>query len=390
MNILIYLYRYPGFGGIEKVSTLLTTGFIEASHNVKIVSFVQESFESIDSVGSQVELYSLPNSVVDSNENLIFLKRLIQDLNIDIFIYQHSYAQDYKLLKCVKCSSLCKVIVVEHNTPDAQLLLYKSYVQVLQLKMGFIAFFKMVFKPLFLFKRFLEERIRQRFLYRNCDRYVLLSSNYLSVLKKISGYSCLCKVVSINNPVPQVSVPTLISKQKHILYVGRIDKEHKRVDRLVRIYELVANRYDDWSLLIVGDGKHRKDLQDYVVNKQIPRVFFEGYKTDVHSYYERASIFCLTSNIEGWPMVLNEAMSYGVVPISFDSFISIYDIIDNEINGFIVESFDEDKYTQVLCELIENNKLLSQMSKAAIEKSKKFSMENIVNEWNAVFKELSK
>ena len=61
---------------------------------------------------------------------------------------------------------------------------------------------------------------------------------------------------------------------------------------------------------------------------------------------KRAPILCMTSNYEGFPMVLVEAMQYGCVPFAFDSFPSLYDIINDGINGVIVPAFDEDSYAK--------------------------------------------
>ena len=59
-------------------------------------------------------------------------------------------------------------------------------------------------------------------------------------------------------------------------------------------------------------------------------------------------IFCMTSNYEGFPMVLLEAMQFGCVPIAFKSFESLDDIIINHNNGYQITPFDIYEYINSL------------------------------------------
>lgn len=176
-------------------------------------------------------------------------------------------------------------------------------------------------------------------------------------------------------------------KETRVLFVGRLMINPKGVDRLLRIWKKIENLHPEWLLDIVGDGADRDALETMADELELKRVEFHGYKNPGH-YYERASIFCMTSTYEGFGMVLTESMQHGCVPMAFNSYSSAKDIIDDGISGFLIPPFDEDEYSNRLNLLIEDTRLREKMSEAAIEKSKKFSKENIVKKWISLFDSL--
>lgn len=93
--------------------------------------------------------------------------------------------------------------------------------------------------------------------------------------------------------------------------------------------------FNEWHLYIVGDGKDKSFYLDFTRNNNIPNVHFEGRRYPI-PYYKRASIFAMTSAFEGFPMSIIEAQQNGVVTIVMDSFLSVHDIIDNDVNGVLI------------------------------------------------------
>ncbi len=75
----------------------------------------------------------------------------------------------------------------------------------------------------------------------------------------------------------------------------------------------------------------------------IPNIRFVGYQ-DPLPYQLESSISCMTSLYEGWGMVLTEAMQCGAVPIAFNSFASVTDVIDHGRNGILVKPFSIKQY----------------------------------------------
>ena len=119
------------------------------------------------------------------------------------------------------------------------------------------------------------------------------------------------------------------------------------------------------------------------------RVFFEGFVSPI-PYYKRASVLILTSEYEGFPLVLAECMSFGVVPVVYGSYPAVYDIIDNEKNGMICyksnDSFPHDDMSTIVQKVIDDKDLRKKMSQTAIETSKSYDITEIYGKWIKLFK----
>ena len=89
----------------------------------------------------------------------------------------------------------------------------------------------------------------------------------------------------------------------------------------------------------------------------------------------------MTSSSEGWGLTLTEAQQYGVVPIAFDSYASLHDIIQDGENGFIIPNNNISEYIEKLKLLIINQDIRKEMASKCIESSKRFSQKNIIQEW---------
>lgn len=389
MNILFYIDRYPGFGGIETVTTFLSNSFTQNGYTIFIVSHIQQNEELLENLDSQVTLLKLPSKELLSKENQSFLMNAIYVNKIDIIIHQHSYAPYFELLVAIKDKIKCSILIVEHNTPDAQIMMYQNHLKDGKYNRHWKFNLQKLFYALSIKKCKIKERKRHRYLYEYSDRYILLSERFVPVFKNVTKLTECKKLACIPNPnpLPNPKNSELTTKEKIILYVGRIDKPHKRVDRLVSIFEKLNKDFPDWKLVIVGDGAFKNELEHYVIEKGIANIFFEGFKSNATEYYKKATILCLTSNIEGWGMVLVEAMQYGVIPFSYNSYASVYDIIDDQKNGFIIPAFKEDNYVKQLKLVMRNEKLRQNISENAKVKVQDFSVQHIIEKWDKIFKE---
>ena len=130
-----------------------------------------------------------------------------------------------------------------------------------------------------------------------------------------------------------------------------------------------------------------KQVADY----DLEHVSFEGFQQP-KPYYERASILLLTSEYEGFPLVLAECMSFGGIPVVYDSYSAVRDIIDDGKDGVVIpyekNGYDADKAAGMLAQIMQNDSLRDMMAHAAIEKSKAYSVERIYQEWMRTFEGL--
>ena len=176
----------------------------------------------------------------------------------------------------------------------------------------------------------------------------------------------------------------LTLKQKEVIYVGRLDYNQKRVYRVIETWSLIENEYPDWKLTIVGDGPERNNLECLAQNLNLHNICFVGFQPPV-PYYKRASILLLTSEYEGFPLVLPECMSLGVVPVAYGSYSAVSDIINDGKNGIIVpfskDGFHAEDMAERLSFVISNEKQRMGMAVNAINKSRNYSIDKIYKQW---------
>lgn len=120
---------------------------------------------------------------------------------------------------------------------------------------------------------------------------------------------------------------------------------------------------------------------------QLKNIAFTG-NTDPIPYYTDGSVICLTSNYEGFPMVLVEAIRFGVVPMVFGSFEAIYDLIGHDENGMIATPFNLNEYAGMLHEVMKNDAKREEMAQKAINTSKRYTISAIGSLWIEVFNEI--
>lgn len=236
-----------------------------------------------------------------------------------------------------------------------------------------------------------------RYIYRNSDKFMVLSESFIKHFEDFTGIKNAKKLIVQTNPVTintEHYVLDLANKQKEIIYVGRIDHQQKRTSRIIETWSLLEDKFPDWTLRIIGDGEERENLERLCKDLNLRNVFFEGFKQPTE-YYKRASILLLTSEYEGFGLVIVEGMSFGVVPVVLGSYSAVYDIIKNGENGIIVpydksSGFHPEEMAKHISWLIEHKTERDCIARNAYERSKVFSLDKIVSHWQSVFNNLSR
>ena len=371
-NILFLMGTYPSYGGVEIVSTTLANQFIEDGHQVTIASYKQPLNEAAQlNLSDQCDLLFLSYPVL-SIKNIKKLREYILSHQIEVLINQWVvpfYAT--MVWKIAIHGTNCKVYSVHHNPPDTNMRI-QSLKRQIESGKGYL-------KSLYYLVREIS-RLSLAFCIKNSHKFILLSPAFIPIAQKFSRVKHPTKFLAIPNPIPMPVSDEDVSKEKEIIYVGRIEYNQKRTDRVVDIWRELEPLYPDWKLTIVGDGDDREDLQKRIHEYGLKRVEITGFVNPI-KYYKRASILLLTSEYEGFGLVVAEAMSQGVVPVVYNSFESVKDLITDGYNGVLVEKpFSVSGFVRRVQELIENTELhvLSQNSRIA---SKRFSVNTIVQDW---------
>lgn len=176
----------------------------------------------------------------------------------------------------------------------------------------------------------------------------------------------------IGNPIKPMQVEREIKRENIVLTVGRMIKS-KRHNLLLELFKRCD--YRNWKLVFLGDGPERPFLEKLTSELAlVEHVIFLGSHRDVESYYYQAKIFAFTSNSEGFPNALGEAMRSGLAPISFKFTAGSTDLIADGENGFLIPMDAEEEYVQKLNQLMQDETLVEQFGKKAKESSQAYDI----------------
>lgn len=201
----------------------------------------------------------------------------------------------------------------------------------------------------------------------------------------VGGYS---NIVAIENGL--VVEDKLDPKPDNtVVYIGRLSKWDKRVDRLLRIWKAIQKQYPNWNLEILGDGPEKESLEEMAIKLNLSNYHFRGF-VDIKEYLPRASILVMTSSSEGFPMVILEAANYGLVPIAYNISSGISHLIKDSETGFLINPFDSKEYINKLSILMSDAELRSRIGNNAREMAKSYDIDHIFNRWILLIENLKK
>lgn len=179
-------------------------------------------------------------------------------------------------------------------------------------------------------------------------------------------------------------------REQVVLAAGSIDRwKHKGFDNLIKVWGNVSSKFPDWKLQIAGNGKEenfeflRKIAQDNDVEHSVE---FLGFQSNLDQLLQQKSIFVLSSRYEGLPMILIEAMSQGASCIAFDCKTGPNEIIIHNESGLLVEDQNMEEMEKSLVRLISDEALRNKLSEGGLKEAEKFSVDKIVDKWEALFK----
>ena len=132
---------------------------------------------------------------------------------------------------------------------------------------------------------------------------------------------------------------------------SKLTDGEKKPMRMIKIWEKLYKNHPDWSLIIVGDGDEKENLENlvsqYKLNKYIK---FTGFLTQdkLKDVYINSSLYVMTSLEESFGLVLLEAMSYGIPCIAFDSALGAKEIIDDK-SGILIKNRNLEEMADTIC-----------------------------------------
>lgn len=367
-------------GGVHRVNKLLMDGL------------TMMGYKCLYLINKNGNFFYINNKEVDENKiNRDGLKNYLVNQKVDVIIDQEAIFTDSftTALKSLNLSNI-KLLTVFHNTPSIFEKLYDYrwlFSQIVEQKglwtrMSY--FVRLISYPLWRIISFRNTAKRYQNIYNISDCCILLSSNDIPTLKKYVHNLTTDRCVSIPNALTfdATSDETILQKKKNeVLIVARLNDNEKRVSLALKIWKRIKDRgISDWNLTIVGTGPHEEKLKQLAKRLNLDNVSFEG-RQQSEPYYEKAAIFMMTSAVEGWGLTLTESMQRGVVPIVFDSYPALSDIITNNFDGCIIPDNNIWAYVDRLQQLMLNKDEREQIARNAIINCQRFAPEKIIKRW---------
>lgn len=215
-------------------------------------------------------------------------------------------------------------------------------------------------------------------------KLIALSNAATNEIKSLNKHVGDAQICIIPNPLTKTADSETISPltNKNIVFVGRLSAE-KGVMRLLRIWESASKQLPEYTLSIYGEGPAKAEMKEYINKHYIDRVEFKGFCNNLKDIYTHADLLLMTSDTEGFGMVLIEAMYYGVPCISFDCPVAPKEIIADA--GITVPAFDEQTYANDVISLLSDNQRLRALQQKSIARARDYYIDKIVQKWLALF-----
>lgn len=367
MRIVILIYSLGG-GGAERVTSILARAWADAGHTVTVLTMAAgDSFYeghagvTYRSLASATEASGFLQGVTANVQRIAAVRRNILDLRADIAIGMMTTASVLVALAC--CGTGCRSLGAERVHPPRHPI------------------------PVFW-------RVARKFTYGLLN--AVIAQTHMTA-QWINNNTFARRLAIIPNPVLWPLQEAGIGKNPSeivapnrnvLLSVGRLSPQ-KNHAFLLRTFALVAAANPSWDLVILGEGQDRASLEHQAIALGLTgRFLLPGGVTNLQAWFRQASLFAMTSNYEGFPNALLEAMAYGLPVLSVDCDTGPRDIIRDHVDGILVPADDEKSFATALSMLMKDTKLRERLACRAIEVRERFSLSRILLLWDSLFADI--
>lgn len=367
---------FSGTGGAEKVFWLMANELSRRGHDVTAVGFEKNNTKPFFSVSENVHI---------ENAGIKYNKSTIINLKA-LFCHNAKSRRVYRDFEEGKRKASLILPILNKVSPD----IIVSY----QIEMTYILteILNVPYPVVTMCHNSIDYLLdgKERFYValEKCDCIQVLLNSYV---KRLNNYLNPQRVEYIPNIVYQCT-ECAEYKNKVIINVGRIDREQKRQDLLIKAFAKISHNYPDWSVEFWGDTSNDKEyflqccklIQKY---KLQDKVKFCGTTKNIKEKLKKASIFAFPSEFEGFPLALTEAMSMGLPSVGYKNCTGTNELIKNEENGFLVEN-GVDSFSEALEQLMKEENKRKQLGKNAKNDMKQYSPRIVWDKWESLIYEI--
>ncbi|WP_432371250.1 glycosyltransferase [Staphylococcus chromogenes] len=220
------------------------------------------------------------------------------------------------------------------------------------------------------------------------DALILLTNKQKNDIVRRFGYRENYHVIPHS-----VEIPDIYKKKQNnkVVIIARLHHE-KRLDHSIKAFKNVVESVPNAILEIYGDGDEKNKLQSLITKLDLNKnVKLKGFTKNVNEVLQTAEFTLNTSYYEGFSLSIQESLANGTPVIAYDIKYGPSDMINNGVNGFLVQEGNINNLSQTMINYLKKTKIQKQQfSSNAIEKAKSFSNEHFSNAWFKLFETLDK
>ncbi|MBR3319633.1 glycosyltransferase family 4 protein [Candidatus Saccharibacteria bacterium] len=348
MKISFYAWGL-GKGGAERVISNLSNAF-SRTDEVSIIINTKKGTEY--DVNKNIRIFELDSKrthgkIAQNIHRLSKTKELMDKINPDL-ILSFLPVPSFRIL-LIRRYIKGKIIVCERNDPEQE---YKGIIK----------------------------RTLMKLLYRKADGFIFQTNQqkeYFS--KRIQKRSCV-----IENPIKEEFLHNSSDRKKEntICNVGRLHPQ-KNQKLLIDSFKEIVDKYPDYRLKIYGDGPLKNDLIKYIEGQGLrKKVILCGIVDNIKEEMLKSKVFVLSSDYEGMPNALIEAMALGLPCISTDcSCGGPRELITNDVDGILVECNNRKMLASSIDELLSDKEKMARLSKNAKSIRRRLNPDAIYARW---------
>ena len=351
---IAFIISSLGSGGAERVLSLMANYWSQKNYSIIVLTldnltpfYALEDGIKLEKLSLLKNSISVFSAIANNIKRINIIRKKLIEIDPDIVI---SFMTETNIISTIGCRIINKPIIIAERTNYN---LLKSQV--------WISLRKIVYR----------------------------FSNALIVQTRYDKekYNRLADTFIINNPLKVKETNLNNSREENtILAVGRLDKL-KGFDRLIKAYSNLGQK--DWKLAIIGEGSERNNLEKLIFDLNLEDyISMPGRTKLIDKWYQKSSIFVLSSRIEGFPNVLCEAMAYGCACVSFNCIAGPNEIITDKVDGYLVKNGDINALTKKMDFLINNPEERRRIGKEAMKISERLNIDSIMSKWDKIIEKI--